>query len=56
MNRLELSILLLLNVFVSTVLSMGWFIDLKYGGHKAANKIARKYNLVNRGNVSTMIT
>ncbi|KAL5259763.1 hypothetical protein ACHWQZ_G010012 [Mnemiopsis leidyi] len=54
MNRLELSILLLLNVFVSTVLSMGWFIDLKYGGHKAANKIARKYNLVNRGNKGSL--
>ena len=56
MNRLELSILLLLNVFVSTVLSMGWLIDLKHGGHRAANKIARKYNLVNRGNVSIFIS
>ena len=52
MNRLELSILLLLNVFVSTVWSTGWLIDLKHGGHRAANKIANKYNLVNRGNVS----
>ena len=55
MNRLELSILLLLNVFVSTVWSMGWLIDLKHGGHRAANKIAKKYNLVNRGNVSKIL-
>lgn len=54
MNRLELLVLLLLNVFVSPAWSMGWLIDLKHGGRRAANKIARKHNLVNRGNVSTL--
>ena len=56
MNRLGLLLLLLLDVFVVVLAlrqpSMSWLIDIKHGGRKAANKIAKKYNLVNRGNVS----
>ena len=52
MKRLDVSILLLLHVFGTTVGAVGWLVGIKKDGHSVANRLAKKYNLVNRGNVS----
>ncbi|KAL5252788.1 hypothetical protein ACHWQZ_G015527 [Mnemiopsis leidyi] len=49
MRRLQVLLFSIFNLLGTVQCSVGWLVGLKYGGHQAADKIARKFNLVNKG-------
>ena len=54
MNILAFILFLLFNFFVSCNGSTSWLIDLKYGGTRAAKRIARKHKLTYKRSVSSV--